>query len=392
MSSYKYLIVGGGMTADAAVAGIRQVDPDGSIGMIAAESHPPYNRPPLTKGLWKGMRLENIWRGTSNHEAIPHFGREVKSLDLDDRQATDDRGQTYRFQKLLLATGGTPRRLPIYDPLVIYFRTLDDYHQLRALAEQGEQFAVIGGGFIGSEVAAALAASGKQVTMIFPEDAVCGRLFPTELSQFVNDYYRQHGVELLAADVVAEMSAESGRLTIATQRGRRLVVDGVVAGLGIEPNVQLAAGAGLHCDNGIAVDETLRASHRDVFAAGDCASFYCSALGKRIRSEHEDNANAMGEAAGRAMAGEEVRYDRLPYFYSDLFDLGYEAVGEIDPALHVVADWREPNREGVLYFLRDDRVRGVLLWNVWNQVEHARELIASPQAFSEKDLLGRIPA
>jgi NADPH-dependent 2,4-dienoyl-CoA reductase/sulfur reductase-like enzyme len=140
------------------------------------------------------------------------------------------------------------------------------------------------------------------------------------------------------------------------------------------------------------VDASLRTSHRDVFAAGDVASFHNPALERWMRVEHEDNANTMGEMAGRSMAGEKISYDHLPSFYSDLFELGYEAVGEIDARLEMVQDWKEPHQEGVVYYLRGGRVRGVLLWNVWDQVEAARRLISEPGPFQPKDLKGRLPA
>jgi NADPH-dependent 2,4-dienoyl-CoA reductase/sulfur reductase-like enzyme len=163
-----------------------------------------------------------------------------------------------------------------------------------------------------------------------------------------------------------------------------------VAGLGILPNTELAQAAGLSVDDGIVVDDLLQASRPGVFAAGDVASFPNAALAMRMRVEHEDNANTMGRQAGRNMAGAGERYMHLPYFYSDLFDLGYEAVGELDARLEVVSDWKEPYREGVVYYLRDGRVRGVLLWNVWGQVDRARELIASPQAVRPDSLRGRL--
>jgi NADPH-dependent 2,4-dienoyl-CoA reductase/sulfur reductase-like enzyme len=155
-------------------------------------------------------------------------------------------------------------------------------------------------------------------------------------------------------------------------------VDIVVAGLGIQPNVELAEQAGLRVDNGIVVDELLRTSAPDIFAAGDVANFANPALGIRMRVEHEDNANSMGAAAGRAMAGQGTPYTHLPFFYSDLFALGYEAVGELDPRLDVVSDWKEPFREGVVYYLKDGRVRGVLLWNIFGKVDAARALIGKP--------------
>ena len=157
----------------------------------------------------------------------------------------------------------------------------------------------------------------------------------------------------------------------------RLNVDVIVAGLGIQPNVELAEQTGLHVENGIVVDDMLRTSAPDVFAAGDVANFYNPALGARLRVEHEDNANAMGAAAGRSMAGNGAPYTHLPFFYSDLFQLGYEAVGELDPRLDVESDWKERFREGVVYYLREGHVRGVLLWNTWGQVDNARALIGT---------------
>jgi NADPH-dependent 2,4-dienoyl-CoA reductase/sulfur reductase-like enzyme len=172
---------------------------------------------------------------------------------------------------------------------------------------------------------------------------------------------------------------------------REIMADAVVAGIGIEPNVDLALAAGLEVENGIRVDRSLRTSHPDIYAAGDVANFYNPSLDQRLRVEHEDNANTMGQLTGQAMAGRTVSYDHLPSFYSDLFELGFEAVGELDARLETVADWKEPYREGMVYYLRDGRVRGVLLWNVWDQVDSARKLIAEAGPFRPGDLKGRLP-
>lgn len=397
MLNYKYVIVGGGMTADAAIDGIRQVDPDGTIGLIGAEIKPPYNRPPLTKGLWQGKPYEKIWRGTPAKEGVTlHLGHTVQSLDPTNKRVTDDQGNSYTFEKLLLATGGTPRRLPFGGTDIIYYRTVADYHRLRNLTEQGQRFAVIGGGFIGSEIAAALAMNGKEVTMIFPNAGIGQRIFPADLVQFLNDFYREKGVELVAGATATglEKSGEGATLKLRDERSgseRVIAVDGVVAGIGIQPNVELAQMAGLEVDNGILVDPFLQTSQPDIYAAGDVASFYNPTLQTRLRVEHEDNANTMGRIAGQGMAGERVAYEHLPFFYSDLFELGYEAVGELDARLETVVDWQEPYRKGVVYYLRDGQVRGVLLWNVWDQVEAARKLIAQSGPFRPEDLKGRLP-
>lgn len=392
MPNYTYLIVGGGMTAGAAVGGIREVDANGSVGVIGAESHPPYDRPPLSKGLWKGKPLESIWRTIDNRGVTLHLGRQARTLDPTNKRVTDDQGTVYTFDKLLLATGGTPRRLPYGGDDIIYYRTLDDYERLRALNVPGQRFAIIGGGFIGSEVAAALAMNGKTVVMAFPEAGIGSRIFPADLARFLNDFYRQKGVEVLAGELVAGWEMRQGKPVLTTRAGREIAVDAVVAGIGIQPNVELAQSAGLEVDNGIRVDRGLRTSHPDIYAAGDVANFYNPALDRRLRVEHEDNANTMGRLAGQAMAGRTVSYDHLPSFYSDLFELGFEAVGEVDARLETVVDWKEPYREGVVYYLRDGRVRGVLLWNVWEQVDAARKLIAEAGPFRAENLRGRLPA
>lgn len=392
MTDYRYLIIGGGMTAAAAADGIREVDSTGTIGLISAEPDAPYNRPPLSKALWKGEPLETIWRKTENKRVEMHLCRIVKEIVPTQKRVVDDEEKVFTYEKLLLATGGKPRRLPFGDGQIIYFRTLSDYRRLRALTETGRRFAVIGGGFIGSEIAAALALNGKEVVMIFPGKDIGDRLFPRALAEFVSSFYRNKGVELLAGEKIIGLEARGNQRVLKTSTDREIVADCVVAGVGIEPNVELAQSLGLKIENGIVVDEFLRTSHPDIHAAGDVAAFYNPALEKRIRVEHEDNANSMGRLAGRNMAGKSEPYDHLPFFYSDMFDLGYEAVGEVDSRLETFADWKRPNEEGVIYYLESGRVRGVLLWNVWEQVEAARQLIAEPGPFKVEDLEGRLPA
>ncbi|HEY2082114.1 MAG TPA: FAD/NAD(P)-binding oxidoreductase [Verrucomicrobiae bacterium] len=391
MPNFKYLIVGGGMTADSAVQGIREIDSSGSIGILSAETDPPYDRPPLTKGLWKDKSLDSIWRSAAKQQAQLFLGRTVKSLDLKQKQVSDDQGAVYSFEKLLLATGGTPRRLSFGGEKIIYYRTAADYRRLRQLTEKGKRFIVIGGGFIGSEIAASLTMNGKQVTLLFPGPAIGSRIYPRELAEFLNRYYQEKGVTVSPGETATAFEERNSEAVIRTKSGREFVADGVIAGLGIEPNTELARAAGLKVEDGIIVDAFLQTSAPDVFAAGDAASFHNPALDQRLRVEHEDNANTMGKIAGRNLAGKRERYDHLPFFYSDLFDLGYEAVGELDSRLETVADWKTENREGVIYYLREGRVRGVLLWNTWGQVDAARELIAGKRTYRAEDLKGILP-
>jgi 3-phenylpropionate/trans-cinnamate dioxygenase ferredoxin reductase component len=391
MPDYRYLIIGGGMTADAAARGIRELDSSGTMGIIGAEDDPPYARPPLSKALWKGDPIDSVWKNTADAGVTLHLGRQAKRLDLQRKSVADDRGTEYHFEKLLLATGGTPRRLPFGGDDVMYYRTLKHFRRLHDLAAEGKSFAVIGGGFIGSEIAAALTMNDCRVTMFFPEPGIGARLFPADLAEHLVGYYREKGVDVRPGESVAGITRSGAHLEIATGGGAPVTVDAVVAGVGITPNVDVGISAGLKADDGILVDERLATGHPDVFAAGDVARFHNPALGTRLRVEHEDNALAMGRAAGRSMAGDETPYTHLPFFYSDLFEHGYEAVGEMDPRVEVVADWKEKFRTGVVYYVKDERVRGVLLWNVWGQVDAARQLIAEKGPVRASDLAGRIP-
>jgi NADPH-dependent 2,4-dienoyl-CoA reductase/sulfur reductase-like enzyme len=391
MAKFKYLIVGAGMTADSAVRGIREVDPKGSIALIGDDLDAPYDRPPLSKGLWKGKSLDSIWRKTEERAAELFLGRRVVSIEPQKNQVNDDRHESYTYERLLLATGGMPRKLPFGGENIIYFRTLADYRRLHELCGQSEHFGVIGGGFIGSEIASALTMNGKKVTMLFPDEGIGARVYPPELSQYLNDFFREKGVEVLAGENVEGLKKEKGSYLLTTDKGRNVPVDAVVAGIGIQPNVELAKEAGLQIGNGIIVDKTLATSHPGIFAAGDVAEFFNPALDKRMRVEHEDNANTMGRQAGRNMAGASEPYDHQSYFYSDLFELGYEAVGELDPRLETFVDWKEPFKKGVVYYLAGGRVRGVLLWNVWDSVPAARLLIAELGPFKASDLKNRLP-
>ena len=389
MKHYKYLIIGGGLAGDAATRGIRELDTEGSIGLISMEPDPPYMRPNLSKGLWKGRPVEKIWRKTEERGEL-NLGRKVTQLDAQKKSVQDDQGDEYTYDKLLLATGGSPIHLPFGKGDIIYFRDFEDYQHLRAMADAKEHFVVIGGGFIGSEIAAALTMVGKKVTMIFLEDAIGGLVFPSDLAHYLNDFYRQKGVEVITNDSVASVQKEGNRIIVRTGSGRAIEADGAVAGIGIRPNVELAQAAGLRIENGILVNERLETSLPDIYAAGDAVNFFHAALGKRVRVEHEDNAIFMGKLAGQNMAGASETYTRIPMFYSDLFELGYEAVGETSNKMEMVSDWQEPFQKGVVYYLEEGRVRGVVLWNIWKQVDNARVLMMEQGPFKAEDLMGEI--
>lgn len=390
MTHYPYLIIGSGMTAAAAARGIRKVDPEGMIAVLGDEPHAPYQRPPLSKGLWKGKKKDEVWCKMPADNVDLHLSRQVTAIDRESHTIVDDAGRHFGYDKLLLATGGAPRRLPQAMDGLIHFRTLDDYRTLRVMAESKGHIAVIGGGFIGSEVAAALAMNDCRVTMIFPDEYICAHIFPAALARHVSDSYRARGVELLSGTTVNAVARQGQGYRLNTTAGHDLAVDGVVVGIGTIPNTWLAESAGLTVDNGIHVDEFLRTSDASIYAAGDVANFHNPALNRRMRVEHEDNAISMGGVAGGNMAGQHIAYMHLPFFYSDLFDMGYEAVGLADSRLQMVEAWQEPFDKGVVYYLEEGRVRGVLLWNVWDQVEAATRLIAGGEKLSPDQLRHRL--
>jgi NADPH-dependent 2,4-dienoyl-CoA reductase/sulfur reductase-like enzyme len=384
----RYLIVGAGLTADAACRGIRELDTDGRIVIVGEEPHPPYLRPPLSKALWKGDDEHTIWRGTDELGVDLRLGRRIVGIDLERREARDARGDTYAYERLLLATGGRPRRLPFGGDGVIYFRTLDDYRRLRALSERDARVCVIGGGFIGSEIAAALTLDDCRVTMVFPEAGIGARIFPAELSTALNGYYADRGVEVLAETSVTDIAPSGDGASVTLGDGRIVEAAAVVAGIGTEPNAELAANAGLPVANGIVVDAYGRIGGRDdVFAAGDVARFPEAAFAAELRVEHEDHAKRHGRRVGANMAGAHMPYNHLPFFYSDLFDLGYEAVGELDSRLDTLADWSDIHGEGTITYLDGARrPRGVLLWNRFGQVDAARELLSAGAPLADRTL------
>jgi NADPH-dependent 2,4-dienoyl-CoA reductase/sulfur reductase-like enzyme len=392
-AGFRYAIVGAGVAGAAAVRGIREWD-EGSILLVGAEPHPPYHRPPLTKDLWFGRTsFDGIWVAPAAFFADNHVelvtGTRVTALDLGRHELGDDHGRVYRYDKLLVATGGEPRRLAIPGGElggVCYYRTVDDYVRARDRARPGSPVVVIGGGFLGSELAAALAGLGVDVTMIFPQRTLVPRALPAELGRALVERYVARGVRMLTGDAPVAIERRGDGLRTRTRRGRQIESELVIVGIGITPSVELARRAGLQVADGIVVDEYLRASDPDVYAAGDNALFPSPFLDERRRIEHWDGAQSQGELAGANMAGRRERYDYLPYLSSELFEVGYEAVGHVSTALDTWVDWDEPATSGTVYYLRQGRVEGVLLYNRPEKLDAARELIRRSVPGDEEDL------
>lgn len=395
MKTYKYIIVGGGMTGSSAVKGIRKHDPNGSIAMFTKEPMGPYNRPPLTKGLWNSNDVNSVMRPLDGFKVDLFTETPIVKIIPEQKQVTTEKGETFTYDKLLIAAGGSAIQLRGAPKGVIPYRTLSDYIKLHETLKDKSEYCIIGGGFIGSELAAALTQQGKQVTMIFPEDGIAGRLFPDDLSAYIVDYYQGKGVRVEHNQMVDSITKNDDRYTVQFHNTEDNQVssaefDIVISGVGIRPNVSLAQEAGIEVTNGIVVNETLQTNALDVFAAGDVANFFNVALGEWVRVEHEDNANTMGMVAGENMSGEMKKYDHFPFFYSDLFELGYEAIGEMDKSLEIYEDWIEPFKQGTIYYLDNGKIKGIIFWDLWGKIDKGRELIKSGKVFDKSELKGMI--
>lgn len=395
---YGYIIIGGGLAGASAIKGIREHDKDGSILLLGAEPYMPYDRPPLSKKLWFGKKkVEDIFidpPGFYEKNGVElRLGIRAVSLDAKARELKDETGGAYGYEKLLLATGASPRKLDIPGGSlkeVCYYRSLDDYSRMREKAAEGASAIVVGGGFIGSELAAALCVNKVSVTMIFPSPYLCSRVLPEALGRAVQDDFISRGVKVFAKTSPASFEYDEGRFTVKTADHRVFEADMLIVGAGVAPSVELAEGAGLKLGDGIDVDSRLRTSDPDIYSAGDAAYFPYRELGRKMRVEHWDNALSQGHLAGENMAGAAKEYVHMPYFFSDLFDFGYEAVGEVSSSLEVVPDWQEENKKGVLYYLKDGNIAGVMLCNIWDKVDEARALIRKKETVSAESLKGLI--
>lgn len=395
--SFSYVIVGAGLAGASAVEGIREVDQRGSILLIGAEQDKPYDRPPLSKQLWAGAKsVDEIFlhdeQFYTKHGVELRLGLEVTRIDADGHTVHDSQGAAHRYKRLLLATGGTPKRLRIPGgdlDGIIYFRSLPDYRLLRANATVGKSALVIGGGFIGSEIAAALRTNGLSVTMSFPSRWLVSRVFPEALGRSLTDHYRARGIDVLTEDAPESIQRIGDGYLTRTRTGRKIRSDLIVVGIGIAPNIALAEAAGLATADGVVVNEFLQTSNPDIYAAGDIAFFPEANLGPR-RIEHWDNAASQGKHAGRNMAGAGKLFTEMPFFFSDLFEFGYEAVGDVNSRYATFADWQEENKTGVIYYLDGGRLRGAMMCNLFGKVDAARELIQSGKHFTAAELRGAI--
>ncbi|KQV77867.1 hypothetical protein ASC64_03360 [Nocardioides sp. Root122] len=397
--SYDYVIVGGGVAAASAVKGIRSQDGSGTIGVLGSEPDPPVYRPDLSKTLWleddKSLDDSSLAGDLESDDKVDLvLDTTVTAIDPEAHAVRLADGSSVGYGKLLLATGAEPRVLEVAPgPKVVYYRTAADYQRLRAAVGAGSHVVVVGGGYIGSELASALVQNDVRVTLVLDLEDVQEQMFPRALAASLTKAFTERGVTVVHGTVASGGETDGG-VSVTLDDGTEITADAAVIGVGVIPRTGLAEAAGIEVDNGIVVDDHLRTSAPDVYAAGDVASYPDTLLGRR-RVEHVDHAEKSGEAAGKAMAGADEAYDYTPFFWSDILDYGYEAVGEVTSRNDMVEDWKDGQLgTGVVYYLRSGQVRGVLLWNVWDSVDKARELIKQTADAPVEDLdslRGRIP-
>jgi 3-phenylpropionate/trans-cinnamate dioxygenase ferredoxin reductase component len=380
-----YVIVGAGLAGAKAAQTLRDEGFDGEIILIGAESERPYERPPLSKSYLQGKsEREKIFvhppEWYADNGVTLRLGVRVTGLDRAGRTLTLSDGGSQTYDKLLIATGANPRRLP---GTAHYLRTVQDSEALRAGFGEGARVVVVGAGWIGLESAAAAVKAGCAVTVVEPEPAPLHRALGRELGDVFAQLHRRNGVDLRLGTGVEEIAEDGVRLTT----GEHLPADLVIVGIGAAPDLTLAADAGLEVRQGIVTDASLRTSDPDVYAAGDVAEIYNPLYGRHLRVEHWANALNSGPAAARAMLGQDVVYDRVPYFYTDQFELGMEFSGDIEGYDEVVYKGDVEGLEFVAYWLKDRRVVAGMNVNVWDVVGEIQELIRSRVTVEPKELL-----
>jgi NADPH-dependent 2,4-dienoyl-CoA reductase/sulfur reductase-like enzyme len=394
----KIVIVGGGLAGAKAAEALREQGFTGSLTLIAAEEHLPYERPPLSKSYLAGaspfddaITLSADWY---REQAVDvRTGTRATALDTAAHQLTLDGGDTLGYDRLLLATGSVPRQLPLPGADadgVLYLRTREDADAIRARFGEGRRLVIIGAGWIGLEVAAAARGAGTAVTVVeVAELPLLGVLGP-EIAQVFADLHTANDVDLRLGASVAALTTEGAKVSgVQLADGTVLPADAVVVGVGVRPCVELAEGAGLAVDNGVLVDAALRTSDPDVYAVGDIANHDHPVLGQRVRVEHWATALNQPATAAAAMLGNDASYTNLPYFFSDQYDLGMEYVGFAPRGSYarVVVRGDLAGREFVAFWLDgQNRIKAAMNVNVWDVVDEVKPLIAAGKVVDTEQL------
>ena len=379
----RYCIVGGGYAAAAAIDGIRAHDTQGRITLFTRENHRPYQRPLLSKDLWYGEtsveRVPLHADGWYEERGVDvRLRHEIIELDADHRRLYDEMGGVFEYGDLLLATGCRPRRLRAEgaeSPNVGYFRDLEDYLALESRMDRIQHITLVGGGFTSVEMAAALRSRDKEITLLIADEYPLPRVLPRDLGLPLLEFLRDLGVETVSGDMIVRIEEGSGLVHARTHLGNELDTQLILVDQGGDPVLDLAEAAGIGIDDGIVVNEFGATSDPHVWAAGDVAEFPCLPLGQIMRVEGCDHATMHGRAVGANMAGAARAYDHLPYKWFRVGEMQFEGVGELWARLDTELVWFEPGVKGAVFYLREDRIRGVLFINLPGQLARARKLI-----------------
>ena len=383
-----HLIVGASMAGAKAAETLRGEGFDGLLVMVGAERERPYERPPLSKDYLLGKaERETVYvhpqQWYAEHQVDLRLGVTVTGIHPSAHEVSLADGSRIGYAKLLLATGSSPRRPSVPGAGldgVLYLRTVGDSDRIKAALQSSSRVAVIGAGWIGLETAAAAQAAGLAVAVLEMAELPLLRVLGREVAQVFATLHQENGVDLRCGVQVAEITGSGGRADgVLLTDGSRIEADVVIVGVGITPNSQLASAAGLEVSNGIRVDAQLRSSDPDIYAAGDVANAFHPLLGKHIRVEHWANALHQPQTAARAMLGQDVAYDRVPYFFTDQYDLGMEYSGLAGPAASVVYRGNPDDGEYIAFWLEDGRVTAGMNVNVWDVTDPIQALIRSRQ-------------
>ena len=392
-----FVIVGGGMAGALAAQTLREEGFDGKITMLAQEPNAPYERPPLSKDYLQGKAERDSifvhpepWY--AEHAVELSLGSAVTSLDSASRTVTTATGERLSYDKLLLATGSKPRHLDVPGADldgVYYLRNVEDSDRLKIKFAEAKRVVIIGAGWIGLETAAAARAGGLDVTLLVSGDLPLEHVLGPEVAPIFDELHRSHGVDLRYRTTAVELTGRHGTVTgVMLSDGTRIDADMIIVGVGVAPRTELAAAAGLKIDNGIVVDEHLRTSDPDIFAAGDIAQTYSPRLGRHIRVEHWANARRQGAVAAKAMLGQDAVDVRPSYFFTDQYDLSMEYTGDIGPAGYDRVIFRrhaDPN-EMIIFWLYEQRIQAGMNINIWDVADDIDRLIQSARPINADDL------
>jgi 3-phenylpropionate/trans-cinnamate dioxygenase ferredoxin reductase subunit len=389
-----FVIVGASLGGAKAAEALRAEGFGGRLLLVGAENERPYERPPLSKDYLRGdVGRETVYVHAegfyAEHDIDLRLGRTAVELNTAASELTLDDGETLRYDRLLLATGAEPRTLTIPGNEldgVMYLRSVDDSDALRTRLDRGGAVVVVGAGWIGAEVAASARQRGLDVTVVEPASVPLERVLGTEVGAIYRDVHTDHGVRMLLGTGVERFEGGSAVERVRTSDGRTVDCDFVVVGVGVQPRTALAARAGIAVENGVVADAHLQTGAPDVFVAGDVANAYHPFYGERVRVEHWANALHQGPLAARTMLGHDDVYDRLPYFFSDQYDVGMEYSGYATGADRVVFRGDPATREFIAFWLAEGRVVAGMNVNVWDVADTIRALIAAREPIDERRL------